>query len=190
MPEYTPVVRQAPSGPVINSVKNGAIIQLSNIMTVVTDGTILPSVPEEVRSDMSSGPPSLRPELAAPNPSSRIWVEGDLDILFDDIWASQNITSSVEVSFDDGATWNQIGGSVMPIPSTVNSTPAGTRVRTHFKVSAPVIPLSAVPNFVANADVVARITLEGDPTTGAANVVSDSSAGTVRLALYELFWAP
>lgn len=184
-----PIVRQAPSGPKVNSLKNGAVIQFDNEMTVVTNGDI-DQTPREVQADMSGAVPTLRPVLDAPNPTSEVMIEGDLDILFDDSWVSQNIETSVEVSLDQGASWDVVGGSVMEIPSTSPGA-GGIRLRNHFKVSSPTFLLSSLPSFdPANPpdDATARVTVvKSSAAAGSCNVVTDSAIGTVRLGILELF---
>lgn len=186
-----PLSRQSPSGPKLDNLKNGAVIQMVTENTLVTTGTIAPGAPREVQTVIGGATPTLRPVLEAPNPTSRIFVEGDVDIVFDDAWVSQNLTSSVEVSFNEGTTWDVVGGAVMAIPSTIDAgtTPSGTRVRTHFKVSSPEIEIATLPGFAAGADITARVTFERDPTSGACSVVTDSDGpGTVRLAIVELYF--
>lgn len=190
----TPLVRQGPCGPVVLGApypKRGTAIQFNNIMTNVTTGTIL-TTDREVKTDMSAAAgvgASLRARLIAPLPESMCWVDCDLDILFNAAFISQDLTSSIEVSFNNGTAWTKIGGCTMAIPSTINPTPNGTTVRTHFKISSPALELNAVAGFVSGADVLSRVLLSRSSTTGVATVVADSAGQSIRLGITELYYS-
>ena len=186
----TPLVRQGPCGPVVLGApypKRGTAIQFDNVLTNVTSGAIITTA-REVKTNMALAEgvgASLRARLIAPQPENMCWVDCDLDILFDTAFISQNLISSVEVSFNNGANWTKIGGCTMIFPDSINP----SKSRTHFKISSPTVELNSIAGFVSGADVLSRVLLRRTSTSGAATVVDDTIGQSIRLGITELYYS-
>lgn len=111
------LIRLSPSGPPIaNSdggtaeVGEGFLLRMSEGTTIIDSGlgSWTPAQNYEVKADPATATaPFLRPELANPSPNRRYRVTGAVDLENTGL-GTATITSTLEVSYDSGATWDTL----------------------------------------------------------------------------------
>ena len=179
-------IRRAPSGDIIASIKNGAVVQMAQASIALTSGAIL-TTDREIMSDMAGASANdFRPELVSTEEKNRFVIEGDIDVLFTDSWASQNLITAVQVSRDNGATWETMNEVTQTAPSTVDSGTDGSRVVRHLKLSCGITPLSIVTNYQDGDSLLARALIRASSSTG--SELPSVTGAAYRLAIRELFW--
>jgi hypothetical protein len=136
------LIRLSPSGPPIANESGGTAdvgpgfpLRMVEGTTVVNGGVWTPSQNYECKIDpFTPDPPYLRPTLTNPSPDRQYRVTGAVDIINTGA-GTATVTATIEVSYDDAATWN----TLVIQESTINQSQAK-----HVRIDQPLTLGSAL----------------------------------------------